>query len=373
MSIKLPDPIEAARQEAQRIASSRHFLLAAPIERVMKDAPFVDRESLLAGLEDFHRERMAKVPSHAEYPEAQPWVEHVLAVDRELQKAANLTDLELATYRSLSAYLTFRGYANARPARAEKCRVAYLPETDRGQFHIKNVDDPITYWKPDPHPQKSVSPAEGLFWDGVGSGLHMDDEPDEIFPLPVTAMCMACCEGVPAAVEFLKRYRKFWGGGNAVIHDRRGQSVAIEKGSYNYIDVYPLDRSGGSHCSGMAYRSPRSAQGKYAWKKRRQYLRMFGQPLDGPDMTFWKACDRAERMLARLMNKRRVTANEVIRLFTTPWPDGLNKSGVKLHPQMGFAEYTLVTRAIFLDERKSLIWQRSAEGVYPDQPKVYQW
>jgi len=373
MSIKLPDSVQSARQEAQRIASNRHFFLVAPIERVMKDAPFVDRDSLLAGLEAFHKERMAKTPSYSEYPEARLWVEHALALDHELQKAANLTDLELATYRSLGPYLTFRGYVNARSACAEKCRVVYLPQTDRGQLHIKNVDDPITYWKPDPRPHAKLSPPEGLFWDGAGSGLHIDDEPDEIFPLPVTGMCRACCGDVPGAVEFLRRYRKFWGGGNAVLHDRQGRSVAIEKGSYNFIDVYAPDRSGGSHCSGMVFRSPRSAQGSYAWKKRRHYLRLFKQPLDGPDMTFWKACDRAERMLARLMDRPSLRAEEVIKLFTTPWPDGLNKCGAKFHPDQGYAEYTLVTRAIFLDERRSLIWQRSADGVYPDAPEVYDW
>jgi len=164
-------------------------------------------------------------------------------------------------------------------------------------------------------------------------------------------MCFAYCGDVPSAVDFLTRYSPFWGGQNIVLYDEQKRSVAIEKGSYNHIEVFEPDASGGSHCSGMAFREPESPQGRYAWRKRREYLRRFGQPEDGPDMVFWKACDRAERMLAELMNEPRVTVEEVLDLFTTPWPEGLNKSGALLHPEQGHAEYTLVTRVMLLDRR----------------------
>jgi hypothetical protein len=315
---------------------------------------------------------MQRIPPADRYPEAAPWVAHALAVDRELQPAAGLTDAQLAAYRSLGHFLTFRGYAQARPAATEKCRVVYLPETDRGQLHIKNVDDPITFWKPDPEPGKGPGPLKGLVWDGVGCGLHMDDEPEEIFPLPVPAMCSTYCNDVPGAVEFLRRYSPFWGGQNIVLHDDAKRSVAIEKGSYNFIDVFEPDVSGGSHCSGMAFRAPASSQGEYARSKRLEYLKRFRQPLDGPDMTFWNACDRAEEMLAELMGKPSVTVAEVFELLTTPWPQGLNKPGVKLHPDQGYPEYTLVTHATLNDARLHYVWQRDAEGVYPDEPLVYE-
>jgi len=161
MKPDLPDPKEVARAEAERILANPRQHLQGPVERALEDCSFVDGESLLAGVESFHRERMERIPSSTKYPESPPWVEHVLAVDRELQSAAGLSDREMASYRSLGDYLKFRGYANARPATVEKCRIVYLPESDRGQLHIKNVDDPITFWKPNPNPGAGASVPKG--------------------------------------------------------------------------------------------------------------------------------------------------------------------------------------------------------------------
>ena len=76
-------------------------------------------------------------------------------------------------------------------------------------------------------------------------------------------------------------------------------------------------------------------------------------------------------MLAELMNGPRVTVKEVLELFTTPWPDGLNKTGRKLHPKQPFSEYTLVTHVSLPEEGVVYRWQRSAEGEYPAEPEVY--
>lgn len=370
MSFNLPDPAIVARHEAEHINSDRHQFLTGGIERAFADSPFVAPDELLAGLEKFHRDRLERIPSPTRYPEAKPWIEHVLAVDKELQAVAPLSDTELAAYRSLAHYLMFRGFANAGPT-TEKCRVVYLPETDQGPLHIKNVDDPITFWKPNPEPFKDAEMSKGLIWDGVGSGLHIDDEPEEIFPLPIPDMCHQLCDDVPGAVDLLTRYSQFWGGQNIVLHDDQKRSVAIEKGSYNYIDVFEPDSSGGSHCSGMAFRQPTTAQGRHAREKRLQYLQRFNQALDGPDMTYWNACDRAEEMLGNLMNQEFVTVQEVFDLLTTPWPKGLNKGGEKLHPDQGLGEYTLRTSGMLFDKRRIYFWQRDIDGVYPDKPLVF--
>ncbi|MCY0541594.1 hypothetical protein OVW21_26570, partial [Klebsiella pneumoniae] len=64
----------------------------------------------------------------------------------------------------------------------EKCRVLYVPESDRGALHAKNVDDPLTYWSPRPrHEPNTPWPfPPPLVFDGVGSGLHIDEIPPEI-------------------------------------------------------------------------------------------------------------------------------------------------------------------------------------------------
>lgn len=372
MSVTIPDALARARAEAAHIQSDPGQYLDGPVDRVLLDTPFLEREALLSGVETFHRERMAKIPSLTEYPEAAPWVEHMLTRDRELQALTGISDRQLAAYRSLGDYLTFRGNASAQPITSEKCRIIYLPETDRGEFHIKNVDDPITFWKPTTHKPEHPPKVTGLTWDGVGSGMHMDDEPEEIFPLPYREMVRAHCDDVPGAVEFLTRYSNFWGGQNIVLYDAQKRNVAIEKSSYNFIEVFEPGENGGSHCSGMACRDLNSPQGRYQTAQRQKYLETFNLPQDGGDMTFWKACDRAEQMLGNLMKKPNLNVDEIFELFTTPWPNGLNKTGQKLHPQQAMGEYTLVTLVELFDQKQFIRWQRDVEGNYPTEPEAYQ-
>jgi len=373
MAVTLTDPRAAAQAQAAFLRTHGDMVIEGALQRVLADAPFADADSLVSGLEAFHRERMAKVPSAARYPEAQPWVDHVLAVDKELQALAGLTDRQLAIYRSLGQYLTFRGYGIAKPVQVERCRIIYLPDSDRGEFHIKNVDDPKTFWTPRPHPAPARLETKPLNWDGVGSGLHMDDEPEEIFPLPYRDMVFTLCDDVPGAVAFLTRYAPFWGGQNIVLWDRQRRNVAIEKCSHNFIEVFSPGENGGSHCSGMACRNPQSPQGQYQTKQRLAYLTKFHQPLDGPDMTFWQACDRAEAMLGALMKNPRPTTGDIIALFTTPWPQGLNKPGIKVHPDQAMAEYTLAIHAEFYTERTVYYWQRDAFGNAPCAPTIYRY
>jgi hypothetical protein len=369
MAPKLPDPLAVARTQADAIKAERHMFLEVPLQRVLNDAPFVDRDSLLAGLHRFHAERMAKVPSKTKYPESTPWVDHVLAVDRELKKLANLSDADMAMLRSLHHYLMFRGFAKAQPSKggrgkaplvmAEKCRIVFHPNTDRGAIHIKNVDDPCTHFKTDRTPPKGSPWSNGLVIDGVGSGLHIDDEPEEIFPLNALTMVHHYTDETPGAREFLTRYKSFWGGANEVIRDAKKRHIGVEKCSYNHIEFFE-DPQGYSHCSGMVCRDPKSPQGKYQAAKRNQYLEKFGQPKDGPDQVFWDACDIAEHKLADGMKKLgpKPKADDIFKLFLTEWPNGLHKAGAKLHPNQSVEEYTLVTHATLIDEKAYYRWQR---------------
>jgi len=366
----MPDPLAEAQREAATYGNLAHRIELG-LERVFADDSYIDPDSLLEGIEAFHQERMAKVPSRARYPEAHPWVDFVIACDKELQRLTGLSDRQMAIHRSLGEYRCFRGTLKARPKLVEKCRVVYLPETDHGQFHIKNVDDPAIEWKPDPNPPTAWQ--DDLVIDGVGSGLHIDDEPDEIFPLPVHRMMRTHCNDVPGAVDFLTRYSKFWSGGNYVLHDKQKRSAAIEKSSRNFIEVFKPDATGESHVSGMVCRDPNSPQGRYVAAKRQQFLDRFHQPKDCLENAFWGLCDKAEQKLATTLNKPgHRNVEEMFTLFTTPWPDGLNKTGKASHPsQKANFEYTLVTLACLLDERKFYRWQRDVECRYPEKPEVY--
>lgn len=376
----LPDPRLVAQRQAEDINADRRTVLSAPLDHALANSPKVTRADLTEGLTAFHLERMARIPSAAKYPESVPWVNHVLAVDRELKQLAGLTDTDLAVLRSLSLFVAFRGLRKAASmahdaSSEERCRVAYLPETDRGEVTIKNVDDPLTHWKPRPAPDHLAALKRApLRWEGVGSGLHIDQEPEDLFPLPVRDMLPHYASDVPGAVEFLSRYCPFWGRQNLLLHDRQQRSVAIEKCSFKYMAVFQAGPDGRSHISGMTCRDPGTVLGRHQQAMRREYLDLFRLPDDGTDMAFWKAADGLERKLAEGLNALgpRARCDDLVRLFTTRYPAGLNKFGLRPHPDTKVIGYTLVTHATLFTEGTYLRWQRSADGsTFPAEPEVY--
>jgi hypothetical protein len=286
-----------------------------------------------------------------------------------------MTARQMAIYRSFGEFIMFRATPRIGMAQAEKCRVFYHPATDHGAMHCKNIDDPVPPggWQPDRTRPATLPSSADLIWDGVGCGLHLDDEPDEIFPLPFMLMFYHYANDVPAGVDFLKRYSKFHGGGNFVLHDKQKRSVAVEKCSRNFIEFFPPDPQGGfTHVSGMVCRNPNSPQGKYQKAKRDEYRRMFHLPDDGPDAVFWAACDRAERKLVDGIRAMGPTPcrDGVLKLFTTPWPAGLCKMGARLHPKQMSGEYTWISHASMLDERVYYRWQRDENLVFPAEPEI---
>lgn len=382
---KIPDPLKDAAEEAERINKDRHYHLQSGIERIIADAPWVNEKDLLSGIVRYYKEAISKIPSFTKYPEAKEWVDYVLKRDKQLMELAHLSIQEIAVLRSTHDYLTFRGYKEfglKRSITDEKCRVAFLKETDMGPLHIKNVDDPITYWKPAPvlpskeHISKAFWHNKKFVVDGVGSGLHIDDEPEEIFPLPVRQMVYFYADDTFSAVEFFKKYSYFWSGANILIYDKNYNSIAIEKCSRNFFETFqPDEKSKFTHISGMVCRDKNSPQERYQKEKRDLYRKLFNLPDDGPDALFWNVCDRLETMLREGIKQmgERPLAQDVIKLFTYPYPSGLRKDGLKLHPQQGLTGYTLTSFCVFLEKNLYYRWQRRSldeGGTWQEEPEI---
>ena len=394
MTIQLPDLASVVQEMIRRARDGKAQFIDGPVDRVMADTPWADREILFSGLIDFHRERLERIPSAEKYPEAQPWVEHRLAVEQAL-KAAGLTDWERAVLGGMNDYLSYRGYrlaARKRPTSSspgapgppvtEKCRVAFVPETDEGAAFIKNADDPATFWRKDRDSKKFISGLDSFLQpariSGVGSGLHLDEEPEEIFPLPVPEMCTHFCEDLPTTIDFVTRYCDFHSGWNFIIIDRRRRSAAVEKCSRRYIDVFYPTVAGRSYASGMICRDPDSPQGRHQRAMREEYVSLTGSRWDAKesvDVAFWEACDLAERILADFLNDPKpITVEALQTLFTTPFPRGLRKGGAKFHPNQPCIEYTLVTYLALLDKRRLMRFQCDDPPAltWPEEPEVYQ-
>ncbi len=390
MSKTFPDPIAEARSYAEFVLKWDAMDPEIALGRVVTDSPMLDKKAVRAGAVKFHKERMKAIPDAAKYPESKPWVDYVLAYEKELQARTGFNEQQMAINRSLSEYLCFRGFRECaagkkKPgkgtglAMSEKCRVIFDPNTDQGALHAKNVDDPITHFvrtkvKPGFTPKGQRRP---IMMDGTGSGLHLDIEPkEEMFPLPMLRMCSYYHDTTPEALEFIKRYGKFWSGANIVLIDGEDRAVAIEKCARNFIEVHHPDFTGRAHCSGMAVRNPNSPLGKHQAAMRAEYLAIFGlhnNPKDTTDVAFWNACDLAESILAWYLKKpSQITVEEYQQLLTRPFPHGLCKEGKLLHPKQSVAEYTLVTLLELWDKRIYLRYQRDEKtGQFPSKPEVH--
>jgi hypothetical protein len=392
MIVQLPDPASVAQGIVERARNGRTQFIDGPVERVMADSPWADRDVLFGGLVDFHHERLSHIPSPERFPEAQTWVEQRLAVEQELT-AAGLSDWDRAVLGGMNDYLSFRGYRLAAkkrrasgsggfgPPSVEKCRVAFVPETDQGAVFIKNTDDPATFWRKDRTSERFISGLasfdQPIRLPGVGSGLHLDIEPDEIFPLPILEMIGHFCFDLSSAVEFLTRYCSFLHGANYVVVDRERRSAAVEKCSRGFIDVWYPTVKGRSHVSGMVCRDPNSPQGRHQRAMREEYIGISGgrwDPKESVDVAFWEACDLADRILADFLNDpNQIAVDALQNLFITPFPKGLRKDGAKFHQNQPYIEYTLITYLALLDKRRLVRFQCDdpPEMTWPDEPEVY--
>lgn len=342
---------------------------------MLGDAPWIDRRKLVEGVVAFYRERMERVPDPVKFPESPAWVEYARAVDRQLVELSGITEMQLAILRSLGEFIAFRsrGLIPPRLPAVEKCRAIFIPESDHGAIVVKNLDDPSSHWKPRP-PLKAM-PYGPLGFEGTGSGLHFDAEPEEIFPLAPRDMLLHYCDDVPGAVEFLRRYSSFWGRQNLMLFDAQRRSVTIEKCSFNYCEVFEPDARGRSIVSGMTCRDPESPQARHQAAMRRLAFEVSGRaPDESPDTAFWSACRKLHEKLRDAVESwgPSVRLQQVIELFTTPYPSGLNKENVQFHPDQPVDTWTLATTLTLRDEGRVLRWQREEGSMkWPAKPEEY--
>jgi hypothetical protein len=241
----------------------------------------------------------------------------------------------------------------------------YVPESDRGPLHAKNVDDPLDTWTPlPPIAEPGPWPHSPLFFDGVGNGLHIDDIPPEIFPADGLELCERHCTTVDEATEFLARYNYFWANANLLIHDAAGHSVAIDKASRCRLAIRKPDASGISYVNGMSSFDPEEEA--FIEGQRQRFLNEVGQDENGIDATYSRLCEAVLRNMKRHMAElaRRPTLDGVFAWMNCHDEDGpMCKTGVPHHPEFDMGEATLLQRVFFLDEK--VLWRRQWRGETP--------
>ena len=75
---------------------------------------------------------------------------------------------------------------------------------------------------------------------GVSSAVLLDEEPECCFPCdPYELIPDECFDDIHALVDFLTRYREFYGPGNQIWCDRKLNAVAVEKSNCRVAFRWP--------------------------------------------------------------------------------------------------------------------------------------
>jgi hypothetical protein len=328
----------------------------------------------------FHKERLASEPDLNQYPELRGYRDLVLEEERGLFDAG-ADEALIALSRSLEFWRMTRlreetGRAWFAQAAPEKCRIIYLAHSDRGALHLKNMDDPITYWKPKP-PVAPNTPwpfQHPLIFDSVGSGLHIDEIPPEIFPVQVRELCQENCTTVEEAKEFLVRYNYFWGSQNLLVHDHHGNSVAFEK-TWCRVATRGPNAQGINFVNGMGSLDPNLSA--FQKQQRQKYLDQIGADWnDSPDGCYFTSCENKWKNMARYVDDLSLnpTWENAKQLMEMRDPSGpMCLTGAKAHPEQEVVAYTLQMRMFEIDSKRLHLRQwRDNIPVYLDTPEIVQ-
>jgi hypothetical protein len=338
-------------------------------------------ETLVQKTMAFDRERLDAVPSLTTYPELRGHRERIDSEDRGMRDAGVSAEM-IAVARSLDFYTRTRLYQETgrvyyvEPG-VEECRILYVPESEVGPIHAKNVDGPLPE---NASPLPPVPKGTPWFWnhsivlDGVGSGLHIDEIPPEIFPVNIYDVCYEHCATLSEAVELLTRYNYFWGHGNLLVHDYHGNSIVFEKTQCRVATRGP-NRHGMTFTSGMGALDPGIRE--YQRAMRQKYLDQIGDDWDGPEGCFWKMSDETYKNMERYVEQlpARPTLAQVNELMERRDPGGpLCYTGEKTHPRQPVGCWSAEMRVFVINEHKCIRRQvRDRKPAYLDTPEVIQY
>lgn len=348
--------------------------------RSLAEAIGWETDALIRKVQAFHRERLDAIPDLTTYPELRGYRDLIDAEEGGLGEAG-VDEATIALLKSLSFWRQTRlqqetgrpYYATVLP---EKCRILYLAESDRGALHLKNMDDPLTYWKPvPPHPPNSPWPySHPLVFDRVGSGLHIDEIPPEIFPVDVHELCKAHCTTVPEATEFLVRYNYFWGSQNLLVHDYHGNSMAFEK-TWCRVATRGPNQAGINFINGMGALD--SELGAFHRQQRQKYLDCIGADWENsPDGCYFTVCENKWKNMAHYVDELSLnpTWENAKQLMEQRDSDGpMCLTGAKSHPDQKVAGCTLRMDIYEMDHKR--LHRRQWRGnipAYLDKPEIVQ-
>jgi len=312
-------------------------------------------EEALQEMEAFHQQRLAAVPDLFRYPELRGMRELIDAEWRGTRDGAGLDDRLLASY-----YTGYVYYSRCLHAGIPElgCTYIYFPTSEYGPLLANNLDSsPAEKFGPPHWPALN----EHLLIGGVSSGIFMDEQSPEIFPVPVEKLVARYCRTTDEAAEMMTRYNHFWGPGNKIVVDRNHRVAMIEKSACRIGVRFSPDGFG--FIASMTAEEP--GMHAYLNDRRTASLKARKLPEVCEDTLFWEDHDLRRQELTEMLDEARKNPTlETLRRmiqFREPGKAFVCVNGEKLLPDSAPGAFTLRTTIWVLNERRALWWAKEGE------------
>jgi len=229
---------------------------AAPLQEEMKREseqarilfPSLGDMDLAAAVRDYDRERLACEPDYAKFPEMRGLLERHVGEREGFREASGLDEAATAFHFSWQWFLYRRINARHVPywqrlRPPAQCTNVFFPEGKEGVTISDNRDIEVRGATQIPQWRQSRLRRDNLVsWmqGAASSAVVMDEEPVCCFPCsPIELLPDECFDDIQALIEFMTRYREFWGPGNQIWVDRKLNAVAVEKTNCRVAFRYP--------------------------------------------------------------------------------------------------------------------------------------
>lgn len=345
--------------------------------------PTLGDVDLAAAVRDYDRERLACEPDYTRFPEMRGLLERHLGEREGFREASKLDETAAAFHFSwfwfLSRRVNARHLARYDLLTPRGCTNVFFPHGRDGVTVSDNRDD----W-PRPEYRKKIpdfriAPPKkdakiGFFQGGASSACLLDEEPQCSFPCnPFELMPQECYDDIRAAVEFLTRYREFYGPGNMIWCDTKLNAVAVEKSNCRVAFRWPTVN--GAVCiTACSYLDPELN----AFKKdrTRQAMKIKGETEENsPDWVFFEGCDLRQRRLIELTNAEAKHGANLWGAFycvadtKAPFPARVCLAGERAFPEREpNANWTLTQYAAVITGPKRRALYRSMQDIANPKP-----
>jgi len=205
--------------------------------------PSLEGQDIGKLLRNYDRERLACEPDFAQFPEMRGLIDRHVGEREGFREASGLDETAAAFHYSWFYLLWRRLNAHHVPywehaPVTDQCTNVFFPEGNEGVTISDNRDLGVhprwQSWLGDWRPDNGDSPWCSIDnWEqgGSSSAIEMDEEPECCFPCDPDELCPAeeAWDDINVRIEFMTRYREFWGPGNRIWIDRHRNAVAVEK------------------------------------------------------------------------------------------------------------------------------------------------